>query len=400
MKLLGTWRTTSILLLSIGLGACALDRAGLGWTVSVQPVNVCPGEWVTLSWDTGETRERCLETCSESGCLDCRDPIQVSVSSEPRVLEDFSTFVQSSSRSAGPIFADTTFHFSARDDDDVMQPYDRSVHVVLPVVETYVSAVFEGSCFGDAPSWQPVSLAAGEFRSALVRMVHVCNRSDFTIRLRLTFDLGFETYILMGHTCTPDFPADMGFSVLGASITSVDLRLTRAVECTTRGIAAPDILVDVLLICDREGTSAAVVAATPEDTEEPDLIDVPTLTPEPTYTSEPAIPLVRFIQNANCRSGPGVIYDVVTSLLQDQELTIEGRDPQNNWWWVLLPESAAHCWVSDTTVEVTGPASEVQVIAAPPTPVQGCLHQGPNDNQPICYEPCPPNPNPGGACIP
>jgi hypothetical protein len=134
--------------------------------------------------------------------------------------------------------------------------------------------------------------------------------------------------------------------------------------------------------------------------------DVPT--PESATPALDTLPLGTLLKNANCRRGPGTAYDVVTSLVQGQEVQIEGQnigDPK--WWWILLPQSSAHCWMSAATLEIIGVFAEPPIVAAPPPPepteeakVEGCLHQGPNDNQPVCYVPCPANPNPGGVCTP
>ncbi len=50
-------------------------------------------------------------------------------------------------------------------------------------------------------------------------------------------------------------------------------------------------------------------------------------------------------------------------------MLVEGRSAPGApaWWWILLP-GGGNCWVSDSVVEVTGPAEELPVIAAPPPP--------------------------------
>lgn len=145
----------------------------------------------------------------------------------------------------------------------------------------------------------------------------------------------------------------------------------------------------------------ALLAATPAGTPIPIRTETPTPAPD--------IPLVGTLtQNANCRRGPGTAYAVVTSLLQDQSVQIDGQNSgEPKWWWILLPQSTAHCWVSAAIVKIDGLFAAPPIVAAPAPPqpteaqqVQGCLHQGPNDNQPTCYAPCPANPNPGGACSP
>jgi len=115
-----------------------------------------------------------------------------------------------------------------------------------------------------------------------------------------------------------------------------------------------------------------------------------------------AIPLARFLQNAHCRLGPDTVYDIVTSLSEGQEAFIEGRNAENTWWWIKLPQSTTHCWVADSVVEIIGLADALPIIQALPTstPIQGCWVWNANLQQDVCTVPCPPNPQPGGACTP
>ena len=146
---------------------------------------------------------------------------------------------------------------------------------------------------------------------------------------------------------------------------------------------------------------------------EPLSLPAATLTPTEGAPPEPATPTVQtplmgeLRQNGNCRRGPGTAFGVVTSLLQGQEVQVDGQNAgEPKWWWILLPQSTAHCWVSAAIVEASEVSVALPVVAGPPPPaptavIQGCMHQGPNDNQPKCYAVCPvANPNPGGACTP
>jgi RNA polymerase sigma-70 factor (ECF subfamily) len=120
-------------------------------------------------------------------------------------------------------------------------------------------------------------------------------------------------------------------------------------------------------------TSTQVAEKTPATSETAVLgifSDDPTptvsITPTETLTTSPDAKAT-FDQNANCRRGPGTFYETVTSFLEGQEVLIEGRNADSSWWWILLPESTAHCWVSDVAVKVSGPVAGVPIIAAPPT---------------------------------
>lgn len=76
-----------------------------------------------------------------------------------------------------------------------------------------------------------------------------------------------------------------------------------------------------------------------------------------------------FIKNGFCRFGPGANYRDITALEKDEEVPVEGRSAADlpKWWWILLP-TGGHCWVSDSVVEVTGPADRLPVIDAPAPP--------------------------------
>jgi len=124
--------------------------------------------------------------------------------------------------------------------------------------------------------------------------------------------------------------------------------------------------------------------------------------PAPATATVSEFPLAKFQQNAHCRMGPDTVYDIVTSLSEGQEAFIEGRNQDSTWWWIQLPQSTAHCWVADSVVEIIGLVDALPIIQAPvtPTPIQGCWVWNANVQQNECIVPCPPNPQPGGACTP
>ena len=103
----------------------------------------------------------------------------------------------------------------------------------------------------------------------------------------------------------------------------------------------------------------AVTAATPAATL------VPVETPTSSATVEP---LVTFIQNANCRKGPGGAYDVTTSLEQGTQTTAVGRNEPSTWWLVKVPATDIECWVSGTTAETAGDTPGLPVVPVAPVP--------------------------------
>lgn len=69
---------------------------------------------------------------------------------------------------------------------------------------------------------------------------------------------------------------------------------------------------------------------------------------------------------ANCRTGPGTIYDKVTAFAQGTYLTITGRNADGTWW--VVQNGSGICWISASTGHTSGSTADVGVVAAPPTP--------------------------------
>lgn len=117
-----------------------------------------------------------------------------------------------------------------------------------------------------------------------------------------------------------------------------------------------------------------------DETDVPTPIDTPTQIPSPTpsftptptssVTPTPTLgpPMVTGLMNANCRFGPGTVYDVIGSLLKLETVLINGRNASTTWWWIQNPDAGGQCWVWDGLVTVSGDTSQVPVIAAPPLP--------------------------------
>lgn len=76
-----------------------------------------------------------------------------------------------------------------------------------------------------------------------------------------------------------------------------------------------------------------------------------------------------FSKNAFCRKGPSVAYEDVAAFPQHQSVQIDGRNQDEpRWWWVLIPGTSAHCWVSDSTGSAAGPFEGASIVAPPPLP--------------------------------
>jgi hypothetical protein len=106
-----------------------------------------------------------------------------------------------------------------------------------------------------------------------------------------------------------------------------------------------------------------------QDAAPPVISHVPTSTPEPspTPTTAAGSSSLTVNKNANCRKGPAVNYDVVTSFVQGTALTAAGRNADNTWWNVQIP-SGGNCWLSHTTVDITGSLDYLPILPALPLP--------------------------------
>jgi hypothetical protein len=116
---------------------------------------------------------------------------------------------------------------------------------------------------------------------------------------------------------------------------------------------------------------------------------------------DPWMPIGTVNDEASCRRGPNTNYALTTILQQGQVVPIEGRNQDSSWLWVWTDEG--YCWLLRSLVDVDGDVEDIDVRGAPPSPTpepRGCYIRSPTSGDLICAVPCPPNPDPGGACTP
>ncbi len=77
-------------------------------------------------------------------------------------------------------------------------------------------------------------------------------------------------------------------------------------------------------------------------------------------------PAVTLTEEANCRQGPNLGYKAITTRKAGVTLPVEGHNLDSTWWWVLLPEQNANCWISDWIVETACISEEVPFIPSAP----------------------------------
>jgi hypothetical protein len=95
---------------------------------------------------------------------------------------------------------------------------------------------------------------------------------------------------------------------------------------------------------------------------------------EPTVAALPTTPPLsegfNVTVGANCRQGPGTVYDVVTAFPAGTSLRVVGRNEDSSWWRVEFSTNN-HCWISNVTGQFVGNPASIPVVAAPPTPTPG-----------------------------
>jgi hypothetical protein len=103
----------------------------------------------------------------------------------------------------------------------------------------------------------------------------------------------------------------------------------------------------------------------------------------PTTVLQTATPTGTFFVvdvGANCRKGPGTIYDKTGSFAAGTYVTIVGHNTDNTWWLVI--NGSSNCWISAVTGHTTGNLSSIPLVEAPPTPTTAPV-AGPTLSDPL-----------------
>ncbi len=123
-------------------------------------------------------------------------------------------------------------------------------------------------------------------------------------------------------------------------------------SATSQPALAPTVTVAALVTT--QATSTAALAT-------------PTMVASATATT--CVPTVVATQDANVRSGPGPVYDVVGALLTGSSAVVDGKDSSSTWWYIELAAApGGHGWVWGQVVTPSCIPQSLQVVAAPPTP--------------------------------
>jgi hypothetical protein len=98
----------------------------------------------------------------------------------------------------------------------------------------------------------------------------------------------------------------------------------------------------------------------------------PSLTAQPTVdTTKPTFPYIILSAGTNCRTGPGVEYDLVGAYAADTKIPVLGKDSAKKYWVVASPyknDNNPKCWLDGRFVKESGNLGNVETYPVPPTP--------------------------------
>lgn len=96
----------------------------------------------------------------------------------------------------------------------------------------------------------------------------------------------------------------------------------------------------------------------------------PTSLPTATFTPTYAVPVLTLRDATNCRTGPGLAYEIIVTYPINQRLEIVGRYEPGNFWLVKSGDSpSGSCWLWGEYADVAGSYWTVASVTPPPTPV-------------------------------
>ncbi len=110
-----------------------------------------------------------------------------------------------------------------------------------------------------------------------------------------------------------------------------------------------------------------VIPASRTATSQPTSINTPT----PTYSA----PMLTLRDATNCRTGPGVAYEIIVTYPVAQSLEILGRYEPGNFWLVRSSDSpTGSCWLWGEYAEVSGSYWTAAAVTPPSMPTLGPLY--------------------------
>jgi len=93
---------------------------------------------------------------------------------------------------------------------------------------------------------------------------------------------------------------------------------------------------------------------------------VPTPTPVPPTPTLVEIPVQVNAEVANCRFGPGTVYQTMNEVRGGRLLNAVGRDAASTWWQVEDPiNPGGYCWVAAEVTTLQGTTEQLPIVDAP-----------------------------------
>jgi len=139
-----------------------------------------------------------------------------------------------------------------------------------------------------------------------------------------------------------------------------------------KNIVSALVVLSVIAACNMPG-GGPVLEVVPTNTIQPAFTEtqtqtlIPTETPLPTLTPTPTIPIAwPSDKGVNCRLGPGIEWVAVGALLVGETATIQGRNADSSWWYVVTAGNpGSPCWVSASVTLTAGNLANLAVINPP-----------------------------------
>jgi uncharacterized protein YkwD len=113
--------------------------------------------------------------------------------------------------------------------------------------------------------------------------------------------------------------------------------------------------------------NAEAITQAPSSTPTPPAILPERKSPSPTMTAFQGAS-VEVLINANCRSGPGTIYPVITAYFAGETVQIVGISPDGMWRVVQIAAGDSRCWMWGELIAILGMEANLPTFPMPPTP--------------------------------
>jgi hypothetical protein len=174
---------------------------------------------------------------------------------------------------------------------------------------------------------------------------------------------------------------------------------------TTHSRNALAVLLLAMLACTAPSgaPTPTVPAAEASTTPLPSATALPSETPLPTATFTPTVPIAwPKEQGVNCRYGYGTEWSAISALLVGQTATIQGRNADSSWWYVVTPsDPGTPCWVASSVTNTGGNLANLPVIPQSSASVTNVtLELDPEDiTLPGCFGPVQPIEFAGGITV-